>query len=737
MEGLDVPDLQALAAAVTGETLSARAGRRLREHTGGSPLHAIALMREVELASLDRFGALPAPSSYAILVLGRLAGCSPATQHLVVAAAVLGQRCSLATALRLAGSPRDPMEALEEAASAGLLQVDSDQVGTRLSFPHPLVRAAVYGDLGPARRAALHSRAAELLRGDAALPHRVAAAGPEDPELAEELVTAAAAAAARGARAEAAAHLLSAAHLDPYERQHRVLQAARLMLVGLDVAAAIPWRDEIASYPPSADRGYVLGYLEVLMGHPAAARVLLEEAFSLCDRERQPDLATMIAGQLGFLAINDARGADGIRWGRTALEVAPPSSPLAGLARSLLRSSLAIAGRPREALALMSPDGGPAGAPDPLAIDEVVWRGLVRIWTDDLPAARRDFAQVLDVVRSGNLTPSTFQGLVYLAETEFRTGAWDDALVHAGLAESLATDTGAAYSLPFAHAMLASVHGLRGRWDLAEPHAAAARTTGHALGQPAAIAYACLATAHVGLARGDAAAVLEALAPLVRMGPTDGVYEPGVVPWQDLRVEALIRLGRLDEAEGALQWLETRAAERELASGIAAAARARGSLEAAKDCGAQARTAFEMGVACAEPLEMPFLSGLLSLEFGAFLRRSGSRRAAVSQLEAARQSFSSLGADPFLARCDRELAACGLHPAPHGEHRIRLTPQELEVAHLLAWGMTNREIATELVVSVKTVEYHLGNVYSKMGISSRAQLASRMAGASDMIAGAR
>jgi ATP/maltotriose-dependent transcriptional regulator MalT len=413
------------------------------------------------------------------------------------------------------------------------------------------------------------------------------------------------------------------------------------------------------------------------------------------------------------------------------VESTPTGSPLAAAALMLLQGALATTGRGREALSLGPYIDAPVSPARPHAPDEAFGRGLVRLWSDDLAGARRDFAPVLDVVRSGNLGPTTFQALVYLSEAEFRLGAWDDAVIHADLAVSLATDTGAAFALPFAHAMAAYVHALRGRWDLADPDVASALGTAQSLGFSSGLGYAHLADAYLASARGNAAAVLEAVTPLLAMGAVDGISEPGVIPWHDLHVEALVRLGRLDEAEAALTPFEAVAADRGLRSAMAAAARVRGSLEAARGARARAAAAFEAGMAHAEPLEMPFLKGQLELDFGAFLRRFGSRRAAVERLQAARDRFAGLGADPFVARCDRELAACGLHPSPRGEHQVRLTPQELAVSHLLAQGMSNREIAGELVVSVKTVEYHLGNIYSKTGVTSRGQLAARMARATD------
>jgi DNA-binding CsgD family transcriptional regulator len=91
-----------------------------------------------------------------------------------------------------------------------------------------------------------------------------------------------------------------------------------------------------------------------------------------------------------------------------------------------------------------------------------------------------------------------------------------------------------------------------------------------------------------------------------------------------------------------------------------------------------------------------------------------------------------MGAAPWATRCARELDACGLRP----RRRTRGTPlagdaaltaQERLVAHLVAGGRTNREVAAELVITTKTVEHHLGRVYAKLGLRSRSELAARLA----------
>ena len=92
-------------------------------------------------------------------------------------------------------------------------------------------------------------------------------------------------------------------------------------------------------------------------------------------------------------------------------------------------------------------------------------------------------------------------------------------------------------------------------------------------------------------------------------------------------------------------------------------------------------------------------------------------------LTAALATFERLGARPYAERCRTELAGSGLQPAPRGGRGSVLTSQELVVARLAAAGRTNREVAAELVVSVKTVEYHLRNVFQKLGVTRRRQLA--------------
>ncbi|MEV0390832.1 helix-turn-helix transcriptional regulator, partial [Nonomuraea sp. NPDC050643] len=158
-------------------------------------------------------------------------------------------------------------------------------------------------------------------------------------------------------------------------------------------------------------------------------------------------------------------------------------------------------------------------------------------------------------------------------------------------------------------------------------------------------------------------------------------------------------------------------------------ARCRGGLHAARHEHGPADGAFTTGLAHAGAAGLPFDEARLRLGYGRFLRRLGRRRQAQSQLELGLVLFARLGAAPYVDRCERELSACGLPRAEGGASPLlRLTPQEQAVARLVATGMTNRQVARELVLSVKTIEYHLGNAYAKLGVSSRVALTTKLMG---------
>jgi DNA-binding CsgD family transcriptional regulator len=120
----------------------------------------------------------------------------------------------------------------------------------------------------------------------------------------------------------------------------------------------------------------------------------------------------------------------------------------------------------------------------------------------------------------------------------------------------------------------------------------------------------------------------------------------------------------------------------------------------------------------------PFLDrALLHQAYGRMLHARGDRRPAVDHVRTARQQLASIGAQPFVSRVDADLAAAlrGAEPSA-SRSTLDLTDRERDVALLVGRGMTNPEVAAQLYVSRKAVEYHLSNIYAKLGISSRREL---------------
>jgi DNA-binding NarL/FixJ family response regulator len=124
---------------------------------------------------------------------------------------------------------------------------------------------------------------------------------------------------------------------------------------------------------------------------------------------------------------------------------------------------------------------------------------------------------------------------------------------------------------------------------------------------------------------------------------------------------------------------------------------------------------------------MPYERARVDFAHGVTLRRAGRRRDAAALLATARQSFAALGAQVYVERCDRELKTG--RPAPRASRpgTEALTEQERTVATLVATGLTNKEVAASMLLSVKTVQFHLTRVYAKLGVRSRAELAARFA----------
>ena len=714
--------------------LSGRGMRRVADHSRGNPLFARAMLTELPDHVLEGSeSGLYLPRSLAAVILPRLNALPAAARNLVIAASVLGEQCTVPDAAALAGVPQ-PDCALDQAVAAGFLIAQPGHRGLR--FSHELIRRAVYGDLTAARRRSLHRWAAAMTDGPDSLSHRVAAAGATDLQLALELDAAAAMAARRGEIAPAAGYLVQAAELGARGpgRTRRLLSAFELLVRTGDASGAEEMRPLVEHLPASTRRDTALGQLAMLRARPATAEELFLAAWAA---RRQPgrgdpaddEAAAEAAAGLALLYAN-ALSPDQCRtWARRSMISAGDGSGLAGLgALGAQAMAHAVMGEAAAALKLFSSLPPAAALVPDCHADALTVRGMLRLWTGDLPGADADLTAVVTRIRGGLRPRYPGQALGYLAETAFRLGRWDEAQAHAELAVSMAEDAGRLCDLPFAHNVAARVATFRGEWERASAHVSSAEHAARAAGTPDAMGFAAAARSVLGFARDDPGEVLQATpaGPMARLAgsgddPTTGLWRPALI-W------ALLRSGRLGEATAALDAFDADLAAHDDRQAVvhsawlrASAARAAGDLE-------RAESVLEARRDLTDSLGNPVAQALFDVEDGHCLARAHRRPAALARLRSAHATLAGLGAHPFADAVAAELAALGLRGRPDADPGLAgLTAQERQVAGLVADGMSNRQAAAQLYLSPKTIEYHLAHIFAKLGIKTRYQLAARVA----------
>jgi len=351
--------------------------------------------------------------------------------------------------------------------------------------------------------------------------------------------------------------------------------------------------------------------------------------------------------------------------------------------------------------------------------------GWLSLAQDEPEAARRELEFAVPTVRQAGSNRISLWALVWLARTRFALGDWHGALDAVSQAEVLLGATGLDLLRPLVHWTGAQIHALRGEQETAERHLRLGGAAEH--DYAVMTAPFLLARAAVAEAASDYEAVVRALTPLVVRTPRGGLDEPGFWPWHDAYANALVVTGRLGEAEAFLGAHEATVHRRGHRSASARLGRVRGTLLAARGDLVGAGTAFGEAQAALAGLPLPYERARGDFAHGIALRRAGRRRDAAALLTSARQAFVALGAEIYVERCDRELKTG--HPAARGADSGAdvLTEQERTVATLVASGLSNKEVAASMLLSVKTVQFHLTRVYAKLGVRSRSELAARSA----------
>ncbi|MDX6249394.1 MAG: hypothetical protein QOF10_2754 [Kribbellaceae bacterium] len=721
LERLSDADARALLASVIPGRLDEPVRNRIIAESGGNPLALLELPRGAELAGgFGVAGPLPLTGRIEQSFLRQIAPLPETTRRLLLLAAAepTGDPVLLWRAADRLGIG---VEAADAAECEGLLEL-----GARVIFRHPLVRSAIYRSASPKERREVHRALAEAtyprLDPDRRAWHLAQAAPGPDEDIAAELQRSADRAQTRGGFAAAAAFLerSAALTLEPGQQARRALAAAQATSQSGAFDAALRL---LAMAEAGPLEGLEHAQVDLLRAQIAVASSRGNEA---------PSLLLKAAQRLEQLDIGLAR-----------------ETYLQALSAAMYPGRFATCGGLRKAAeaALAAPP-----AAERVAAHDPLLDGLALLITKGHAAAAPALKRAVSAIRSDDVSGE--EGLRWLwqvclaAQMLWDDESWD--LLSTRRVE-LAREAGALGVLPIALSQRAGLHLYEGDFaaaaSLIEEAAMVTEVTGCEL-RP----YACLALAAF---RGQEHQIAElnqtGIADLVRQDERVGLvfiqwatallynglsrYEDALVAarqasdnpdelvfplWAAVElVEAAARSGVPEQAADALERISdsTRASGSDWALGVEACARALLSEgEGAERLYRKAlerlgRTRVRMALARAHLL------------YGEWLRRENRRTDAREQLRTAHQMFVSMGAEGFGERAARELGATGERVRKRNpQTAIELTAREAQIARLAGDGLSNPEIAAQLFMSRRTVEYHLHKIFTKLAISTRNQL---------------
>jgi DNA-binding CsgD family transcriptional regulator len=724
VRGLPEQDARALLGSVVGFRLDEQVRDQILAETAGNPLALLELPRGLSPAQLaggfGLVGAQPVPARIEQGFRRRLEALPADTRSLMLVAAAepVGDP---GLVWRAAGRLAIPATAAGAARADGLLEI-----GTRVRFRHPLVRSAVYSAASLEERRAAHRALAEVTDADRDPDRRawhLAAAAPgPDEEVAAELERSAGRAQARSGMAAAAAFLQRAAELtaEPVRRSARTLAAAQASLQAggleaaaelLNIAAAGPL-DELQQARAGLLRGQIA--FASTAGSDAAA-LLVKAAKQLEPLDAGLARQTCLDAWVAALFAGRFAGAGDLHEVARAARSAPPPTGAPRPSDLLLDGLAVLVTEGRAQAAPLLRRAARVFAEEEIAVEERLrWAtpatvAAVMVWDEE--RCHAIVARQLQSCREAGLLA---QLVIYVNWMAIRTvwrGEFAAAASLVAEAEAIAAATGTRFA-PAAAVLLA---GFRGAEAEAAPLIEAVRTAARAAGQGLGVQFSHWAGAALynGLGRYETA-LAEA------QQAAEQAPELHVSMWAlPELIEAASRTGQTRRAADALARLAevTRVGQTDWGQGIYA--RSRALLSDGEDAERWYRQA-------ADRLSRTRLRPELArahLLHGEWLRREGRRAEAREQLRTAHDMFAAIGMAAFAERARRELLATGGTVRRRtADTRDQLTPQEAQIARLARADMSNPQIAAQLFLSPRTVEYHLAKVFTKLDITSRRQL---------------
>jgi len=701
--------------------------RRVHAAAAGNPFFALEIAREIVRDGAAAVGEeLPLPSDLTDLLRRRVAGLPRTTRDALLIAASTS-RPTLDVVRSASGLGDRTDAALARAESTGVLHIG----GGTIRFTHPLLASTVYVSATTQERRSVHRRLAEHVEDpEERARHLALSSVSPDARIASVLDEAAAHARSRGALDSAAELLELARRLTPsgdvVEQRLRTVQAAQHSFDAGDAAKAWALFEEvIAATPPGIE------HARVLFSLAAISWMDMLRVGELCEQARREaegdaELLAAIDEHLAWVGIYRGNLADASHHAASSMEftqgITDPEVRAATMSTFAMVEFLA--GHPPQDLMGEADRLQDLGSGDALGIEATTYtasrvnHGLQLLWAGDLSAARTILEQELSEYEKRGRYLFRDEILCYLAELECRAGNLDAAARAAEEAFDIDVESGRVSGLAhmrFPKALVAAYRGDVGR-ARSDAEEGIRQTLRYEDIFDANCHRSVLGFLELSLENPEGAHGW--LEPVVRFLQDAGIAEPGVIPCLPDEIEALILLGDADAAENLLGVLERQGRSLDRPWALAAAARCRGLLFAARKDLDAARDALELAMVQHERVGQPLELGRTLVVTGEVERRAKRKRAARVPLQDALRIFEGMGAELWVERARRALERVGGFTGAAGE----LTPTERRVAELVADGKTNREVANLLFVSVKTVEANLSRIFQKLDMRSRAEL---------------
>lgn len=710
--------------------LSERLGRsfprptliRIAETSGGNPLYALELARAMSEQTAAGEPALPA--SLADVVRRRIHGIDEVVRDALLAAACVAAPTVDLVASAMEKSPEDVFELLEVAEEQGLVEIDSLAV----RFTNPLIARGVYSEAGPARRRHMHRRLAGVIsQPEQKARHLALAATSLDDGTLAALDAAADAARDRGAPAAAAELLEFAMRLGGDTDLRRLQAAAHYFTAGDSVRAEELLSTTLPRMPHGPLRAIASMQLAgIVMDHNEFPRgmALLDQALADCESDTTLEVHCLLS--LSMAQTNCGDHVAALRNVDRAVAIAEEAGhpQLLGQALTVRVFIRFVFGYGSDQLELQRAlDHEDPDDEVPLHFRARAVASLLDSWTGHLD----DAFTALQDLRQHSLDRGADRDLLALAVSGTLVEVWrgrlDEAATHADDAVERAEQVGGENSRLVALSVRGIVSAYAGRARAARADAEAALEMARRSGAMRMSWWPLGVLIFLEVSMGNYAAALTTLEPLLidyLAAPGNEIFNSFFVPDA---VEALVAVGRAAEALPLIERFETdgRRLDRPWLQAVGGRCRAmelaaRGDVDGAVAVITEAMDHHER-------LPMPFERARTALLLGQLQRRQRQKEAAAATLGDALETFESIGAASWAQRARDELARVNVRPS-----RDRgLTPSERRVAELAASGMTNRDIAAALFISIKTVEANLGRVYRKLGVRGRIALARKLA----------